>query len=99
MVATGSRLRFRPNVPGLAEHGFSVDQLDDAVALDRHLQGLLKPPGPRRHAIPSIVGRRRIHRHRGGDRGAARRLRKILGKDAELRVVIVDRNEARSLRI
>src|SRR5689334_11024513 len=30
VVATGSRL-FRPSVPGLAEHGFSVDQLDDAV--------------------------------------------------------------------
>src|SRR5260370_41775778 len=27
VVATGSRL-FRPNIPGLAEHGFAVDQLD-----------------------------------------------------------------------
>src|SRR5690348_16060759 len=35
VVATGSRL-FRSNIPGLAEHGFSVDQLDDAVALDKH---------------------------------------------------------------
>src|ERR671924_1974087 len=43
VVATGSRL-FRPNIPGLAEHGFSVDSLDDAVALDRHLQGLAKRP-------------------------------------------------------
>jgi len=39
VVATGSRL-FRPNIPGLAEHGFSVDQLDDAIALDRHLHSL-----------------------------------------------------------
>src|SRR3954451_13408213 len=31
VVATGSRL-FRPNIPGLAEHGFSVDSLDDAIA-------------------------------------------------------------------
>ena len=29
IVATGSRL-FRPNIPGLAEDGFSVDNLDDA---------------------------------------------------------------------
>jgi NADH dehydrogenase len=43
VVATGSRL-FRPNIPGLAEHGFSVDQLDDAIALDRHLQGLADRP-------------------------------------------------------
>jgi NADH:ubiquinone reductase (H+-translocating) len=34
IVATGSRL-FRPNIPGLADHGFSVDSLDDAVALDK----------------------------------------------------------------
>ena len=43
VVATGSRL-FRPNIPGLAEHGFSVDQLDDAIALDRHLHGLARRP-------------------------------------------------------
>jgi len=43
VVATGSRL-FRPNIPGLAEHSFSVDSLDDAVALDKHLHGLAKRP-------------------------------------------------------
>ena len=43
VVATGSRL-FRPNIPGLAQHGFSVDQLDDAIALDRHLHGLADRP-------------------------------------------------------
>src|SRR5260221_1306087 len=43
VVATGSRL-FRPNIPGLAEHGFSVDQLDDAIALDRHLHSLADRP-------------------------------------------------------
>ena len=43
VVATGSRL-FRPNIPGLAEHGFSVDSLDDALALDKHLHGLAKRP-------------------------------------------------------
>src|SRR4051794_3652639 len=43
VVATGSRL-FRPNIPGLAEHGFSVDSLDDAIALDKHLHDLAKRP-------------------------------------------------------
>jgi hypothetical protein len=43
VVATGSRL-FRPNIPGLTEHGFSVDSLDDAIALDKHLHSLAKRP-------------------------------------------------------
>jgi NADH dehydrogenase len=55
VVATGSRL-FRPNIPGLAEHGFSVDSLDDAIALDKHLHG--------------GRCRWRVHRHRGGNRDA-----------------------------
>src|SRR5205085_6702162 len=43
VMATGSRL-FRPNIPGLAEHSFSVDSLDDAIALDKHLHGLADRP-------------------------------------------------------
>ncbi|RTE94042.1 NAD(P)/FAD-dependent oxidoreductase [Bradyrhizobium sp. LVM 105] len=90
VVATGSRL-FRPNVPGLAEHGFSVDQLDDAIALDRHLHGLLNRPASKARNTVVVAG--------GGFTGIEAatelpsRLRKILGKDAQLRVVIVDRNE------
>ena len=91
VVATGSRL-FRPNVPGLAEHGFSVDQLDDAIALDRHLHGLLNRPASKARNTVVVAG--------GGFTGieaateVPSRLRKILGKDAQLRVVVVDRNEA-----
>ena len=44
VVATGSRLFHFPSIPGLAEHGFSVDQLDDAIALDRHLHSLADRP-------------------------------------------------------
>ena len=43
VVATGSRL-FRPKIPGLAGHGFSVDQLADAIDLDRHLHSLADRP-------------------------------------------------------
>jgi NADH dehydrogenase len=51
VLATGSRL-FRPALPGLAEHGFSVDQLEDAVALDRHLHGLAeRPPSEARNTV------------------------------------------------
>ncbi|TFV73631.1 NAD(P)/FAD-dependent oxidoreductase [Bradyrhizobium frederickii] len=90
VVATGSRL-FRPNVPGLAEHGFSVDQLDDAIALDRHLHGLSNRPASQARNTVVVAG--------GGFTGIEAatempsRLHKILGKDARLRVVIVDRNE------
>ncbi|MGL9619941.1 NAD(P)/FAD-dependent oxidoreductase [Bradyrhizobium sp. U531] len=91
VVATGSRL-FRPNVPGLAEHGFSVDQLEDAVALDRHLHHLANRPATKGRNTVVVAG--------GGFTGieaateVPSRLRKILGKDAPLRVIIVDRNEA-----
>ncbi|MBR0693963.1 NAD(P)/FAD-dependent oxidoreductase [Bradyrhizobium lablabi] len=91
VVATGSRL-FRPNVPGLAEHGFSVDQLDDAIALDRHLHSLAGQPASRARDTVVVAG--------GGFTGieaateAPSRLRAILGKDAKPRVIIVDRNKA-----
>lgn len=91
VLATGSRL-FRPNVPGLAEHGFSVDQLDDAIALDRHLHKLSGRPASKARNTVVVAG--------GGFTGieaateVPSRLREILGKDAQVRVVIVDRNEA-----
>ncbi|MGY4431862.1 NADH dehydrogenase [Bradyrhizobium sp. F1.13.1] len=91
VVTTGSRL-FRPNIPGLAEHGFSVDSLDDAVALDKHLHGLAKRP--------AVNGRDTVVVAGGGFTGIEAateipaRLREILGPNARTRVVIVDRNTA-----
>src|SRR5712664_2982145 len=91
VVATGSRL-FRPNIPGLAEHGFSVDSLDDAITLDRHLHGLAERP--------ALNGRDTVVVAGGGFTGIETatempaRLRAILGKDARPRVIIVDRNSA-----
>src|SRR5947207_1860326 len=91
VVATGSRL-FRPSIPGLAEHGFSVDSLDDAIALDKHLHGLAKRP--------AVNGRDTVVVAGGGFTGIEAatelpaRLREILGKDAKTRVIIVDRNSA-----
>ncbi|MCG6205806.1 NAD(P)/FAD-dependent oxidoreductase [Rhodopseudomonas sp. HC1] len=91
VLATGSRL-FKPNLPGLAEHGFSIDSYDDAVALDRHLHGLAKqPPSAARNTVV-VAG--------GGFTGIEAatempaRLRAILGNDAKPRVVIVERGEA-----
>jgi NADH:ubiquinone reductase (H+-translocating) len=91
VVTTGSRL-FRPNIPGLAEHGFSVDSLDDAVALDKHLHGLAKRPAANGRDTVVVAG--------GGFTGIEAatempaRLREILGTDAKTRVVIVERNTA-----
>jgi NADH:ubiquinone reductase (H+-translocating) len=91
VVATGSRL-FRPNIPGLAEHGFSVDSLDDAIALDRHLHSLANRPASTARDTVVVAG--------GGFTGIEAateiptRLRDLLGKNAKPRVIIVDRNQA-----
>ena len=91
VVASGSRL-FRPNIPGLAEHSFSVDSLDDAVALDKHLHGLAKRPATNGRNTVVVVG--------GGFTGIEAateipaRLRGIFGNDVQTRVIIVDRNNA-----
>jgi NADH dehydrogenase len=91
VIASGSRL-FRPNVPGLSEFGFSVDQFDDAVALDRHLHDLVNRPATNGRDTVVVAG--------GGFTGIEAateipaRLRKILGENAKPRVVIVDRNES-----
>jgi NADH dehydrogenase len=91
VVATGSRL-FRPNIPGLSEHAFSVDSLDDAIALDRHLHSLADRPAKNGRDTVVVAG--------GGFTGIEAatempaRLRAILGENAKPRVVIVERNGA-----
>ncbi|KEF53213.1 NADH dehydrogenase [Exophiala aquamarina CBS 119918] len=88
ILAAGSRL-VRPNIPGLLEHSFNIDQLEGAAAFEKHLQGLtsLSPTTARDTAV--VVG--------GGFTGieiAAElpsRLRSILGQDVNVRVVIVER--------
>ncbi|MAZ31918.1 MAG: FAD-dependent oxidoreductase [Thalassospira sp.] len=91
VLATGSRL-FRPPIPGLAEFGFSVDQLDDAVSLDRHLSSLAERPNSAARNTVVVAG--------GGFTGIEAatempaRLRAVLGSDAGIRVVIVERNDA-----
>ncbi|WP_424630628.1 NAD(P)/FAD-dependent oxidoreductase [Bradyrhizobium sp. SYSU BS000235] len=91
VIATGSRL-FRPNIPGLAEYGFSVDSLDDAIALDRHLHKLATMPASSARDTFVVAG--------AGFTGIEAatelpsRLRTIFGKNANPRVIIVDRNSA-----
>jgi NADH:ubiquinone reductase (H+-translocating) len=89
VLATGST-GFRPNVPGLQEHAFGVDLIDEAVKLDQHLHMLAKRPASKARDTVVVAG--------GGFTGIETatempaRLRAILGDDADIRVVIVERN-------
>lgn len=90
VLAAGSNL-VRPDIPGLREFAFNADQRGDAVALDEHLHRLAAaPPSPARNTVV-VAG--------GGFTGiemAAElpaRLRAILGQDADIQVIVVERAE------
>lgn len=90
VLASGSS-GFAPPIPGLAEFGFAATQLAEAVELDRHLYALAeKPASTARNTV--VVGG-------AGFTGLEfatempGRLREILGEDADIRVIIVDRSE------
>lgn len=87
IMACGSELN-RPDRVGI-EHAFDVDKLESAARLETHLKSLARlPDTPARNTVV-VAG--------GGFTGIETatelpaRLRAILGEDAALRVVIVDR--------
>ncbi|WP_137972034.1 NAD(P)/FAD-dependent oxidoreductase [Pseudomonas sp. F(2018)] len=88
ILAAGSQL-FRPPVPGLAEHAFDVDQIEQAARLEQHLFGLAKQPESAARNTVVVAG--------GGFTGIEtatelpQRLRAILGDDAKVRVIVIDR--------
>ena len=55
VLAAGSR-GFKPDIPGLSEYGFSVDQLDDAIALDHHLNALANRPASAARDTALVAG-------------------------------------------
>jgi NADH dehydrogenase len=55
VFALGSRL-LRPNVPGLADHGFDVDTYNGAARLNTHLQSLLSLPASAGQLTVVVVG-------------------------------------------
>jgi NADH dehydrogenase len=90
VLAAGSSL-IQPNIPGLSEFSFNVDQRGDAVALDAHLQLLAaEPSSPKRNTVV-VAG--------GGFTGIEmaaelpERMRTILGKDEDIQVIVVERGE------
>src|SRR6185436_14645522 len=91
VLAAGSQ-GLKPDIPGLDKYAFSVDQIADAVALDHHLNALTNRPASAARDTVVVAG--------GGFTGIEvatempSRLRAILGPKANVRVIIVDRNEA-----
>ena len=92
ILATGSQLH-RPQVPGLAEFAFSVDQVGEAAELDMHLKSLAGRTASIARNTAVVIG--------GGFTGieiAAElpsRLRRIVGEtDIPVRVVIIERADA-----
>lgn len=91
VIATGST-GFQPPIPGLSEYGHSVNDLTEAMALDRHLAALgLRPESLARNTV--VVGG-------GGFTGIEvatempERLKSYLGKDARTRIVVVERSNS-----
>ncbi|NVZ50887.1 NAD(P)/FAD-dependent oxidoreductase [Pseudomonas sp. B6002] len=91
VLATGSRLAM-PGTPGVAEHAFAVDQIEQAVRLENHLKALADRPYSKGRNTVVVAG--------GGFTGIETatempaRLRAILGENADIEVIIVDRSEA-----
>ncbi|MDD0972660.1 NAD(P)/FAD-dependent oxidoreductase [Pseudomonas fontis] len=90
VLATGSRLS-RPSMAGVVEHAFDVDQIEEAARLEAHLKSLADlPPSKARNTVV-VAG--------GGFTGIETatempaRLRAVLGDDAQVEVIIVDRAE------
>lgn len=89
VLATGSQL-FRPALGGV-EHAFDVDRIETAVRLERHIEGLAQRPASAARNTVVVAG--------GGFTGIETatempaRLRAVLGDDAPIRVIVVDRAE------
>lgn len=90
VLASGSRLAV-PNTPGVAEFAFDVDQIEHAVRLEKHLESLVHLPQSSDRNTVVVAG--------GGFTGIETatempaRLRAILGDEADINVIIVDRGE------
>ena len=90
VLATGSRLAIPPT-SGVVEHAFDVDQIEQAVRLENHLKSLASLPDSKSRNTVVVAG--------GGFTGIetatemTARLRAILGEQADIDVIIVDRGD------
>ena len=89
ILASGSQVK-RPPLSGV-EQAFDVDSLEQAIALEQHLLGLAE--------LPESLARNTVVVAGGGFTGIETatelpaRLRAILGDEAAIRVIVVDRGE------
>lgn len=86
VLAAGSKL-VRPPIPGLEEHAFSVDCIEDATALEAHLKKLPSlPDSPERNTVvvcgAGFTGLEAVT-------ALPNRLRAIFGNDAKFRIVLI----------
>ncbi|WP_315265857.1 NAD(P)/FAD-dependent oxidoreductase [Pseudomonas fragi] len=90
VLASGSGLAL-PDTQGVAQYGFDVDQIEQAIRLENHLKSLAELPPSRGRNTVVVAG--------GGFTGIETatempaRLRAILGEHADMEVIIVDRGE------
>jgi NADH dehydrogenase len=85
--STGIRLSV-PAVPGFAEYGFNVDTLESAQRLDAHIKALVAKPSTPARNTALVVGAGLTGLESAAE--MPQRLRDALGKDENVRVVIVD---------
>jgi NADH:ubiquinone reductase (H+-translocating) len=91
VLATGSRVA-RPDLAGVNEFAFDVDQIEEAARLEDHLKALASVPQSQARNTVVVAG--------GGFTGIETatempaRLRAVLGDRADIKVIIVDRGEA-----
>ncbi|MBV6826353.1 NAD(P)/FAD-dependent oxidoreductase [Pseudomonas sp. PD9R] len=88
VLAAGSQL-MRPPVEGMTEHAFDVDQIEAAIRLEAHINSLKNLPASAARNTVVVAG--------GGFTGIETatempaRLRAVLGDNADIRVIVVDR--------
>ncbi|EJN32580.1 NADH dehydrogenase, FAD-containing subunit [Pseudomonas sp. GM78] len=88
VLAAGSKL-MRPPVDGMLEHAFDVDEIESATRLEAHLKSLKDKPVSAARNTVVVAG--------GGFTGIETatempaRLRAVLGENADIRVIVVDR--------
>ncbi|HZZ04279.1 NAD(P)/FAD-dependent oxidoreductase [Paraburkholderia sp.] len=91
VLASGSKL-FRPNVPGLKEHAFSIDQIDEADLLEKHFAKLANQPETKARNTVVVVG--------GGFTGLeiatelGHRVRAAVGGELPIEVIIVEQADS-----
>ncbi|NVK57034.1 MAG: NAD(P)/FAD-dependent oxidoreductase [Alteromonadaceae bacterium] len=90
ILAAGSRLNLPP-ISGLKEYAFNVDQIDEAAALDSHIKSLSSRTETSARNTVVIAGAGFTGIETAAEMPA--RFRKALGEDADVNVILIERNE------